>query len=94
MRATAAGSFRQAALFEFRALNGRLLVCGFRLQDQDAMAQWFRKELIVYVQSGQFCPKEHLSERQLTLLLDSEFVHTEKNNNFAMNVNDKAAIRK
>ncbi len=87
-------AIRQAALFEFRALNGRLLVCGFRLQDQDAMAQWFRKELIVYVQSGQFCPKEHLSERQLILLLDSECVHTEKNNNFAMNVNDKAAIRK
>ena len=85
---------RQAALFEFRALNGRLLVCSFNFQTNDAMAQWFKKELIAYAKSEHFCPKDQINEEELICLIDSEDIHTEKNNNFAMNVNDKAAIRR
>jgi len=85
---------RQAALFEFRALNGRLLVCSLNFKTNDAMAQWFKKELIAYAKSEHFCPKDQINEEELICLMDSEDIHTEKNNNFAMNINDKAAIRR
>ena len=85
---------RQAALFEFRALNGRLLVCGFRFQDGDPAAQWLSSQLVSYMQSGDFQPEDWIGAPELSALANSRVKQAEGNTNFAFNPNDKTAVRR
>lgn len=85
---------RQAALFEFRVLNGRLLVCSFNLQDGDPAATWLLNTMISYMQGEEFVPRNMLNEQQLYSLAKGIAKSAEKNQNLAFNVNDKTAVRR
>jgi hypothetical protein len=85
---------KQAALFEFAALKGKMLVCTFHLEDSNPAAQWLKAELIKYAGSEAFQPKHRLDEEQLKLLLQARKVELSTDTNRAMNLNDKTAIRK
>lgn len=87
-------AIRQAALFEFRALAGRLLVCGFRVRDEDVAARWLKKQILDYAKSDRFAPKETIDRDGLLSLLHGQVTRSEENKNFAFNPNDKTAIRK
>lgn len=87
-------AIRQAMLFEFRALNGRLLVCSFRFANSDPAARWLKQQLIRYATSEHFCPAHSLSRGQLDHLLHWQVQKAAANTNLAFNQNDKAAVRK
>ncbi len=82
---------RQAILFEFRAINGRLLVCGFHFSEEDPAARWFLGHLLAYVQSDRFRPEDTLDPAGLRLLLDGKVQEAAANTNFAANGNDRTA---
>lgn len=82
---------RQSALFEFKALNGRLLVCGFQFSDLDPAARWLKAQLVSYAQSENFKPQDILDERQFYALINGEVTKIEGNTNFAVNANDKTS---
>ncbi len=85
---------RQASLFEYRALSGRLLVCGFRFDENDPMAQYLRARLIEYAKSDAFCPADAIDRAGLAALLSDTYTKTAENTNFAMNQNDITATRR
>ena len=85
---------RQSILSEFTAGNGRLLVCGFCFQEQDPAAQWLKGQLIAYAQGDTFAPEIELTKAQLFALLGSDAPRQSADTNRAVNLNDKAAIRK
>ena len=85
---------RQAALFELRALGGRLLVCGFRLCEDDPAAMWLKGQILRYAQSDAFAPRHTVGRDALLSLLHNRVERSAENTNFAMNPNDKTAIRK
>ena len=87
-------AIRQAALFEFQALGGRLMVCGLRLDPEDPAAQWLKAQLVHYMMAGNFAPTHVLDEAGLRALAKRKTKKLESNTNFAFNVNDKTAIRK
>lgn len=81
-------AMRQAALFELRALKGRLLVCGLHLDPADPAAQWLKAQLIAYATSQAFQPKDAIDAEQLQLLLDTVAPPAETVTNYAYNPND------
>ena len=85
---------RQAALFEFAALNGRLLVCGFKFNDNDISARWLKNQIINYALSDKFAPKQKIDKEGLISLIHGRVVKGAENTNFAFNPNDKTAVRK
>ena len=85
---------RQAALFEFRVLGGRLLVCGLHFSENDPAANWLKNRLITYMQSDAFAPEHSLTMEQLMSLSGGKRVECVGNTNFASNPNDKAVIKK
>ena len=85
---------RQGILFEFRVGNGRLLVSGFHLNETDPAARWLRSQLIAYAQSERFSPARHLTKEQLAKLISEHAPSQAVDTNRAINLNDKAAIRK
>jgi len=85
---------RQGILFEFRVGRGRLLVCGFHLADNDPAACWLKARLMAYAQSAQFSPVHELTQPQLRQLLGKYDQQRFADTNRAVNLNDKAAIRK
>ena len=85
---------KQAVLFEFGILQGKLLVCTFHMEDADPAARWLKAELMKYACSDAFQPKYELNEEQLELLTEARKVEVTQNTNRAMNLNDKTAIRK
>ena len=85
---------RQAALFELRALGGRLLVCGFRLCEDDPAAMWLKGQILRYAQSDAFAPRHTVGRDAFLSLLHNHVERSAENTNFAMNPNDKTAIRK
>lgn len=87
-------AIRQAALFEFRALNGRLLVCSFNFHDSDPAAQWLKNRLIAYTHSQAFDPADTLDLSGLHALAENKVKKTAANTNFAFNANDKTAVRR
>lgn len=84
-------AIRQAALFEFRALNGKLLVCGLNFDPKDPAANWLRAQLIRYAASDAFMPGAYLDAQKLHLLMETTGQNAEQNRNFAANPNDKSA---
>jgi len=87
-------AIRQAALFEFRVESGRLLVCGFDFKEQDPAAGWLREQLISYVQSDAFAPRDWLDTGRLRALAEGKVKKAAANTNFAFNPNDKTATRR
>ena len=87
-------AIRQSALFEFHALNGRLLVCSFQFTETDPAAPWLKAQLIRYIQSDKFEPKDELDRTQLQALINGKVVKLAANTNFAFNANDKTANRR
>ena len=85
---------KQAVLFEFNILQGKLLVCTLCLEDCNPAARWLKAALIKYACSEEFRPDHQLNEAQLELLTEARMVKVSKNTNKAMNLNDKTAIRK
>lgn len=84
-------AIRQSILFEFRALRGRVLVCGFRFHKDDPASQWLKAQLISYVESENFHPHDILDEGQLHALIYGKVAKLEGNTNFAVNANDKTS---
>ena len=85
---------RQAALFEFAALNGRLIVCGFHFRESDVAARWLKNQIINYALSDKFAPKQKIDREGLSSLIHGKVVKGAENTNFAFNPNDKTAQRK
>lgn len=85
---------RQAALFEFSALNGKLLVCSFNFNDTDPGAAWLKAQLITYVSGSDFEPKYSIEKEQLLSLMSLQIRNAGANTNEAFNLNDKTAVRK
>lgn len=85
---------RQASLFEYRALNGRLLVCGMKFKEEDPGALWLKAKLISYATGSQFHPIDCLNEEELDSLIHTTVKKADNNNNIAFNINDKAAVRR
>ena len=85
---------RQAALFEYEALNGRLLVCSFKFDNKDISARWLKKQIIEYALSEKFAPKQKIDKAGLHSLIHGRVVKGAENTNFAFNPNDKTAVRK
>ena len=84
----------QGSLFEYNALGGKLLVCGFNFRESDPAACWLKNEIIKYVSSDEFEPKNTIDREDLNALIDREEVTWIGNSNAAFNPNDKTAIRK
>ncbi len=84
---------RQAALVEYEALNGRLLVCGFKFKENDIAARWLKKQIIEYALSENFAPKIKIDREGLSSLIHGRVVKSAENTNFAFNPNDKTAVR-
>jgi hypothetical protein len=85
---------RQAALVEYEALNGRLIVCGFHFRESDVAARWLKKQIIEYALSDSFAPKIKIDREGLSSLIHGRVVKGAENTNFAFNPNDKTAQRK
>lgn len=83
---------RQSSLFEFRALRGRLIVCGMVFSDTDPCSIWFKSKIASYMQSDSFAPDNYIGEKELLLLMNKSVKKAEENRNFAFNPNDKATI--
>ena len=97
MLAYAASSSSVTALaseFEYRVLEGRLLVCGMKLREDDPGANWLKGSLISYATGSQFKPVDYLGEEELDSLLHTSVQKADNNNNIAFNINDKAAVRR
>lgn len=85
---------RQASLFEYRALNGRLLVCSMNFREGDPGAKWLKGRLISYATGDQFKPADYLGAEELDSLIHTTAEKADENNNLAFNINDKAAVRR
>ena len=85
---------RQSAMFEFNALNGRLLVCSLNFDKNDPAANWLKSQLISYAQSEEFTPQDTINKQQLLSLTNTAVKKAVSNSNLAFNLNDKTATRK
>ena len=83
---------RQAALFEYRVGEGRLLVCTFRFDEGDPAAAYLKERLKGYAASDAFAPKDALSVEQLAALIDHPRVITTANPNRAANPGDPSGL--
>ena len=87
-------AIKQAALFEFEALNGKLMVCSFNFKDTDPAAKWLKNRLVSYMNSDKFDPADYIDAKQLDALINSKVIKVAGNNNMAFNPNDKTSTRK
>lgn len=85
---------KQSALFEFKALNGKLLVCSMKFDEADPAAQWFRANLLEYASGDEFEPENYIDREQLCDLINTNVKKAAENTNLAFNPNDKTAVRK
>lgn len=85
---------KQSSLFEFNAAGGRLFVCAFNMKDSDPAAAWLKNEIIKYMQSDAFEPKDEVSLEALRAFANTKVIKTAANTNLAFNPNDKTAVRK
>ncbi len=86
---------KQAAMFEFKAFNGKMFVCSFNFRDEDPAAQWLKSSIIEYVNSDEFEPSAEYTEEQLDSFVYGDITRAVANTNFAINPNDKtSAVKK
>ncbi len=79
---------KEAMLFEYRALSGKLLVCSLNLRESDPGAVFLKNRIIEYASGNDFSPKHEISREELASLLSLRSVAERKNQNAAMNKND------
>lgn len=84
----------QGSLFEYNALNGKLLVCGFNFKDNDPAACWLKNEIIKYAVSDEFDPDNTIDRDDLHSMINRDNADWLSNTNVAFNPNDKTAVRK
>ena len=82
---------RQAALFEYRVGEGRLLVCSFNFDGNDPAAAWLKARLIAYAASPAFAPAQSLTPGQLRAVIDAPLLRADIDRNRARNPNDPAS---
>lgn len=82
---------REALLFEYAALGGRLLVCTLNLAASDPAAPWLRAEILRYASSEDFVPTVSLTAAELHRLLGLTVAAEALNTNAALNKNDITA---
>jgi len=85
---------KQAAMFEFAAINGRLLVCSFNFDSNDPASLWLKSNLVDYIKSDSFSPVDSINKDQLIALMNVGIKKTAANTNLAFNQNDKTSTRK
>ena len=85
---------RQSALFELKALNGRLLVCSMNFDETDPAANYLKSELIKYASGNEFNPKNYADREALSTFIHTSVKKAAANTNFAFNANDKTSTRK
>ncbi len=83
---------KQAAMFEFNSLGGKMFICSFVFNDNDPGAQWLKNRVIEYVNSDEFDPKIGYSESELESFVYGKVARAEANTNFAINPNDKTSV--
>ena len=83
---------KQAAMFEFKALGGKMFVCSFAFHENDPCAMWLKDQILKYVQGIEFAPAVEYAETELESLIFGKVTRAEKNTNFALNPNDIAAF--
>ena len=85
---------RQAALFEYRIGEGRLLVCSFNFSGEDPAAIWLRRRILDYAASGAFEPELGLTPDEVRSVVAAPLLTGESNSNVARNPNDpSSAVR-
>lgn len=82
---------RQAALFEYRVGEGRLLVCSFAFRANDPAAEWLRARLVDYAAGDAFDPSARLTPAQLHAVVNAPLVTGGQNANRARNPNDPSS---
>ncbi len=82
---------RQAALFEYRVGEGRLLVCSFAFRASDPAAEWLRARLVDYAAGDAFNPSARLTPAQLHAVINAPLVTGGQNSNRARNPNDPSS---
>ena len=83
---------KQAAMFEFKALGGRMFISSFVFKDTDPCANWIKNRIIEYVSSNEFEPQIEYSEAELDSFVYGEVAKAAENTNFAINPNDKTSV--
>ncbi len=86
-------AIRQAVLFEYQSLRGRLLVCSLYFSDRDPAAAWLKGQIMDYVKSPDFAPKEIMHEQTLQDLINGNVMESMTDTNRAANLNDIAATK-
>ena len=85
---------RQAAMFEYRVGEGRLLVCSFNFKWDDPAAAWLRERIVSYAGSPAFEPAQSIAPGQLRAVADAPLLRGDIDTNRAKNPNDPAdAVR-
>ena len=84
---------RQAAVFEYRVMSGRLLVCTLDLSKDEPASHYLRAAIVSYMQGREFSPKNTLDQDQLHSLISTKVKTAGANVNLAFNVNDKTTKR-
>ena len=79
---------REALIAEYRVGDGRLLVCGLALRDDDPGARWLKSLILTYADSDRFDPAPRLSFAELATLASLESIADTANANAARNAND------
>ena len=79
---------RQSSLFEFSALNGKLIVCTMNFDNDDPASAYLKSEIINYAGSDKFNPKNKLSQSALYDLIHAKVRVFKDDNNLAFNLND------
>lgn len=82
---------RQAALFEYRIGEGRLLVCSFRFAESDPAATWLKDRLVAYAASDAFEPTREISPEQLHAVVSASLVSGAADANRARNPQDPSS---
>jgi len=85
---------KQSILFEFKAFEGSLIVCGFNFEESDPGARWLRAKILEYATSDLFDPIDVIDGEQLLALATEAETAVAANTNLAFNANDKTAQTK
>lgn len=85
---------KQAALFEFKAYEGRVIVCTLNFTEGDPAAAWLKNRLIEYAKSDEFDPDVELDGNGIDALAFGKLIRAAENSNYAFNPNDVASSRK
>ena len=84
---------RQAAMFELGAINGKLIVCSFRFDENDPAANMLKELIAGYAAGESFKPEAYADEAALHALIHANVKQAASNTNLAFNANDKTAVR-